>query len=149
MREWYLLTSKPRRIVMFDSAGSFIKALALPDRGEPADLAADRWGRLYVLDRRSGQVYRYQGRGTSLHRLAQSRSDDPVALTVDLLGNVYVLDSDNRAVEMFDADGKPLGRIGPVLPGGTQLGDPVDVSIDGSGRLFVADRRLSTILVLE
>jgi hypothetical protein len=42
-----------------------------------------------------------------------------------------------------------IATVGPTLPGGSVLGEPRDLSVDGAGRLFVSDAKLGSVLVLE
>jgi hypothetical protein len=39
--------------------------------------------------------------------------------------------------------------VGPDLGAGIELRQPVDVAVDGAGRLFIADAKLPYVLVLE
>jgi hypothetical protein len=49
---------------------------------------------------------------------------------------------------MFDRAGNKLAGLGPVLPGGLELQRPSDLTVDGAGRLWIADARLG-LVVLE
>jgi len=42
-----------------------------------------------------------------------------------------------------------LWTLGPVLPGGIELGDPRDLTVDSTGRILIADRGLRTVVVVE
>ena len=50
---------------------------------------------------------------------------------------------------MFSQTGQPLEVLGPQLPGGVELRDPRDLAVDGTGRLYIADRGTGTIVILE
>ncbi len=124
--------------------------LLTKDKPEFQDLARDVQGRIYALDRRAKNVSRlgvdrrWQGivvSGSSWKR--------PEALAVDRLGQMYVLDRGSRTVAVYDADGKRVTSLGPQLGGGIELKAPVDLAVDGTGRLFIADGKLPFIVVLE
>ena len=77
------------------------------------------------------------------------------ALDIDELGNLYILDRDANEIHVYSQTGQPLlvsGQplvLGPQLPGGVVLRDPRDLAVDGTGRLYIADRGADTIVVLE
>ena len=43
----------------------------------------------------------------------------------------------------------PRWTLGPILPGGVELRDPRDIAVDAAGRVLIADRGLSAIIVIE
>ncbi len=74
----------------------------------------------------------------------------PEALAVDAFGNSYVLDRAARRVQVYDREGVELASIGPVLPGGgLELRNPMDIAVDGMGRVFIGEGRMETVLVVE
>lgn len=123
--------------------------LTSTDGSEPVDVAAGVHGDLYVLDRRRSAVDRFTAGGSALGTVAVGVGRKPVALAVDPAGSLYVLERDSDSIGVFDARGELLERLGPALPGGLELQSPEDVAVDGSGRVFVADRRLRAVVVIE
>jgi tetratricopeptide (TPR) repeat protein len=148
-RQWFVLDSNRRQVLMYDEAASYRSLLMGNDDSEPVDLAVDYLGRLHVLDRRSKAVLRFGPEGGERTRVMQREWRRPEALAVDDLGNLYVLDRDARTIEVFDGAGQLLWQLGPQLPGGAELRGPRDISVDGAGRIFVADRDLKAFLVIE
>ena len=60
-----------------------------------------------------------------------------------------MLDRGLKRIDVFDQDGGVLWTLGPVLPGGIELGDPRDLTVDSTGRILIADRGLRTVVVVE
>jgi len=118
-------------------------------RPEFQDLARDERGRIYALDIAAAQVVRIGIDGQSEGVIVRGSWKKPEALAVDPLGNLYVLDRDTRRVEVFDSRGQRLTAVGPQLGAGIELRQPVDLAVDGSGRLFIADRKLPFVVMLD
>ncbi len=116
---------------------------------EIVDLALDRRGRLYALDREQNRVIRFGLDGAAEGTVASRDWRRPEALTLDALGNVYVLDRDEKTIDVFDPDGTLLLTYGPLLPDGTELRAPRDVAVDEAGRLYVVDRDLDAVFILD
>ena len=148
-RQWLVLDGNMKSVYVFDAAAGYRSLLTGDDILEPVDLAVDYLGRIYVLDRRSDSVVRFAADGTRPTRLIQRNWRRPEAITVDELGNLYVLDRDAKTVEVFDAGGNLRWQLGPQLPGGIELKSPRDIGVDGSGRIYIADRSLKAFLVVE
>ncbi len=113
------------------------------------DLARDAQGRIYALDDRAAQVRRISRDGVDEGVIAEGDWKKPVALAVDELGYLYVLDRGPGTVDLIAPDGRRLARTGPELDGGIELRNPVDLAVDGGGRLFIADTRLPFVVMLD
>ena len=148
-RQWLVLDQNKKSVYVFDEAARYRSLLTSDDNREPVDVAVDYLGRIYVLDRRTKSVVRFAADGTQPTRLIQRNWRRPEAITVDELGNVYVLDRDAKTVEVFGAGGNLRWQLGPQLPGGIELNSPRDIGVDGSGRIYIADRSLKAFLVVE
>ncbi|MEE8524487.1 MAG: hypothetical protein V3T72_11195 [Thermoanaerobaculia bacterium] len=146
---WFLLSDDWKGLLVYDDPRRG-KELMAENRPQLEDLAQDDRGRIYVLDRKTKTVTRL-GADRQRQEIVVSGPGwrRPTALDVDRAGNVYVLDRGNRTVEVYGADGRRLTSLGPVLGGGIELKNPVDLAVDGGGRLFIADEKLPFLVVLE
>ena len=147
---WVLLDDDLGWVVRFDPNGTYLSTVHTEQRGEEiVDVAADRRGRLWLLDRDGDRVLRFGLDGVPDGPVVTGEWRRPEALTVDAIGNVYVLDRDAKIVDVFAPDGRLTLRLGPRLPDGTEMRSPRDVAVDASGRLYLADRDLNAVFVLE
>lgn len=119
----------------------------------PIDLAPGPGGTVHVLDggsRSSPPSVLIFRDDWELAGTVTGAWERPEALAVDAFGNSYVLDRASRRVQVYDREGAELAAIGPVLPGGgLELRNPMDVAVDGMGRVFIGEGRMETVLVVE
>jgi N-acetylneuraminic acid mutarotase len=127
----------------------------------PRSILVDRSGELYIADTRNNRIRKIDSSGTitTVAGLAGSsgstgdggeatraRLNSPHGIFMDDTGNLYIADRKNHSVRMID----PSGKITTVAGGGRTDGDggpaieavlrdPVDVSVDGAGNLFIAE----------
>jgi hypothetical protein len=146
--DWFLLAKSYDGLLNYQTA-RLGQELLTAQRYELADIDRDLFGRIYLLDAQSNKVLRLTVDRRTVEVLATGTWKKPAAFSLDVLGNVYVLDRGTRKVEIYDARGKLVGSVGPDLGGGLELKDPQDVAVDGNGRLFIADRKLPFVVVLE
>ena len=68
-------------------------------------------------------------------------------LTVDTHGNLYVCDTGpNKLIFKLDVNGKPVARYPLAQPGTGHLIDPVDITVDTSGYLYIVDEQGHRVL---
>jgi len=127
-----------------------------PDK--PIDVAVNSFGDVFVANE-NGNVKVYAGRNHQYELVrtlegSNTRIQHPLAIAVDQVGSLYLAEA---------GDGPGKGRIewfagglnGNVTPNrvisGRKSGvtDPVGVSMDASGRCFVADRSSNKVLVFD
>ncbi len=132
----------------------------------PSGIAVDSKGVVYVADQNNdrirviaaGKVTTLAGSGTGGYKdgaAATAQFSDPSGVAVDSKGNVYVADQNNDRVRRI-AGGKVTtiagsGTIGmkdgPALS--AQFDTPIDVEVDATGRVFVADQNNHAIRVIK
>ncbi len=146
--DWLVIARSWKSVLSYESTrrGQALLAAARP---EPVDLAQDHLGRTYVLDRDSRSVLRLGVDRRQVDTVLKGTWRRPVALALDALGNLFVLDRGERTVEMFSPSGKRQAKLGPQLGAGIELRRPVDLTIDGSGRVFIADSDLPFLVMLD
>lgn len=145
-REWLILDREKKALCRFHRGGKpTSRPLAAAD---VIDLAIGAHGEVLLLDKKSKQITVLDQTWNVKHRVSGSWRR-PEAIAADSAGNIYVLDTAQKTVMITTPDGAARGSFGPVLPGGTELKNPADITLDGEGRLFIADARLAQVFVLE
>ncbi|MCP4657011.1 MAG: hypothetical protein GY856_16490 [bacterium] len=145
---WYVAAKGWKSLLRYTSPRQGRELLG-SSRPEFKDLARDQRGRIYALDAEAAQVVRIGIDGRPEGVIVRGSWKKAEALAVDPLGHLYVLDRDTRQVEVFDPGGQRLTRVGPQLGAGVELRQPVDLAVDGSGRLFIADSKLPFVVMLD
>ena len=148
------------------SGGAAVELVWQSDGGaerlrEPAGLAVDRRGAVYIADAGRDRIVSLDGRtgraatgiggpgaAVGQFRFAPPAGADrdergrPLAgqLAVDADGRLHVADSHNRRLQVLDRDGHP--RAMWAIPGAAagQAVEPGGLAIDAEGHLYVADR---------
>ena len=146
---WFLLDNRFRRVLQFGPDGAFARILDTGADGEPVDLARGPRGRIFVVEKRRRGIVVFSAAGDLAGGFSIDGWREPYAVAVDLIGNVYVLDRDLKQINVFDPDGGVMWTLGPVLPGGMELRDPRDLTVDAGGRILIADRGLGAVVVIE
>lgn len=144
---------------------------------EPASIAFDKQGNLYIADTGNQRIRvlttagniqtvagggdervenRYIKGGYADGQGAASRFYAPVGLTFAADGSLYIADSLNNAVRVLSPDGKVSTVAGGELHGagngwGTdaQFDGPADIAVDTRGALWVTDRWNRTIRMVD
>lgn len=148
-----LLPLRLTRIANVVSGGGPIERLV-----EPAGVAVDAFGRLYVSDAGLNRVQRYDAHGTWLGG-AGTLGSDPGQLrrpgAVAALGNfgIAVLDRENRRVISYDLHGRLTGTLIDLdaAPLRETLGyvDPVALASDRGGAVVIADADHDRLLTFD
>lgn len=131
----------------------------------PFDVAADSAGNVYVCDHGNHAVRKITAAGvvTTLAGSGSEGSSDgtgtaasfrwPSGIAVDGGGTVYLADTDNHLIRQITAAGVVTTVGGTARTNGSTDGvgssarffNPKDVTVDGSGNLYIADRGNHTI----
>ena len=108
----------------------------------PAALTTPRGDRL-VADGKAKIVIRISPDGKYLGLFASS----PAArMAMNGLDDVAMLDKGSKSISIADRDGKILGKI-PDKGTGYELADPIDITYDTMGHLYVLDRGRASVFV--
>ncbi|GAB4321969.1 MAG: hypothetical protein Kow0059_16880 [Candidatus Sumerlaeia bacterium] len=112
-------------------------ARALPpvshSNAQPARVAVDDAGRIYVSDPAAGSVFVYDGTLGALGEIGGL--DLPLGVAADSARNrLYVGDDERDRIEVFDLDG---AFIETIAAGEVQM--PNDLALDSAGNVYVAD----------
>ena len=129
--------TKSGRIQVFDAGGKFITQWAVDPKMPLRDLAADRKGTVYVVQR--GEINRFEGAsGNSLGKLEYSGGErayfDDARVTLDG-GLIAVMN--NEDIVRFNSNGQVVRAINKSIS--AQTGDPESVdtmAVDGLGNIY-------------
>ena len=112
----------------------------------PADIALNAAGQIYVADRWHGRVQIYNSEGTYVSTLGGGTENYsfscPTGLTIDKNGYIYVTDCWRHRVQIFDASHGYVATLGtPDVPGSgdAYFNNPQGVAVDSNGFIYVAD----------
>lgn len=118
---------------------------------QPAGLALDAEGNLYVADGQNHRIQKFDSEGRFLAAWGASGGEEgqfnePWGVAVDEDGNVYVADTWNHRIQKFNSDlefvtawGEPFTAVGEREPEPVELFGPRDIAVDGEGNLWVTD----------
>lgn len=110
----------------------------------PAGIAADSSGNIFVADSGNYRVQRFTAQGAYTRRWGSSGSGDyqfrtPLGIAVDSTGNVFVADTGNCRIVKYNGDGDYLDQFGSRGTGELEFLSPRGVAVDRFGDIYVAD----------
>jgi len=127
-------------------SGNFLGQVEWDEDHYFQDVAVTADGGLLAASRIfSDDLLRFDPQGNLLWAVQDAiseQSGDPeldMKLAADGLGNIYALGSFNNAVFKFTPEGKYVTRFGSEGDEPGQLHAPLDIAVDGYGRVYVSD----------
>lgn len=99
---------------------------------QPAGLALDAAGNLYVADTGNNAIRRVSATGVISTLAPSAGFESPAGLALDAAGNLYVADSGNNAVREVDS-------TSAVSTVSSAFSAPYGVAVDAAGNLYIAD----------
>ncbi len=143
-----------REVVMSEAAGKKTLMKYGDKQGQvknPAGLAADSKGRIFVADTGNSRVQIFGADGVFVNTFGASGSNEgnfrgPAGLALNANGNIYVADPNNKRVQAFNSDGIFLFAVGPQV-GTFALRNPVSVRVDSGKNLHILDADLKKVIV--
>jgi tripartite motif-containing protein 71 len=140
----YVLDQVRARIVVFArSSGQPVASIGSPGSGpgellSPSALAIDAGGTISVADSGNARIARFTTDGTYLGSTAVPDEPRGIAVTPDG-SRTYVSDVRNR-ITVYAPDGTQLAQFGGTGSKLGKLGAPAQMTLDGAGNLWVAER---------
>jgi sugar lactone lactonase YvrE len=116
---------------------------------QPADLAVNSVGDIYILDTLNGAVECYDSQGKNKRTFGRKATDKtspgqgefilPFSIAVDAKDNIYVGDVSRNDIQVFDAGGKYLRTVSVDVSGGQAPLRPNGLHVLDDGRLVMTD----------
>ncbi|MEA2516310.1 MAG: tripartite motif-containing protein 71 [Actinomycetota bacterium] len=141
--------------------GDFGKAGTVASGGlaEPYDVAVDKDGFIYVVDRGTFVVQKYTPKGDFLFSIGVPNGADgtheddgqlyyPNAIALNSTGSwLYVADTQNSRIQVFDAIGGGfIMKWGTQGNGDDQMDNPTGIALDANDNVYVADSRNARVM---
>ncbi len=117
---------------------------AVPLEVYPLDVAINKQGTVFVVDRNLPGIWKYQADQLSIFVQGPKRFREPLnairCITLDHEGRLLVGDSATREIYRISEDGKAE----PITGG--EIGIPMDIAVKSDGTIYVADVELRKLV---
>ncbi len=147
----YILDIFSDRLLVLDSAGKYVKHIALPqDQGFISDFAVSAAGNIFLLDSVNALVYSASKDSKDFLPLTRSLKEDmnfPANITVDKSGIIYLADQTGSAVTMLGPDGSFRGHQSGFGWKEGLVRYPSQLCINEKEEIFIADRENNRIQI--
>jgi DNA-binding beta-propeller fold protein YncE len=139
--------------VMLTAASAARASVGLAPLAEPAAVAVDAAGAIYVCEALGDRVSVFDAQGARLRGWGRpgrgaGELDGPRGIAVGDDGRVYVADTGNDRIQVFAPDGAFLSEWGRHGTGASELDGPEAIAAAG-GRVYVADTGNNRIQVFR
>lgn len=128
-------------------------ALTLGPLDEPAAVATDRQGAIFIAEAGACRVSVFDPRGRLLRRWGRRGAGNgqfrrPRGIAVSPDGRVYVADSDNHRIEVFSSEGAFQTSWGGFGTDPGRFNEPLGLAVDAR-RVYVADARNDRVQIFD
>ena len=164
----YIVEDNGHRLVKLNAAGQPQWTVGVPglkgdwDSGNdkldnPADVAVDAAGRVYVADQWHGRIQIFNPDGSYYATLdnggtAENQVGCPTGVTLAPNGYLYVTDPCSQRVQIFDHNLLYLASMGTRGEAGSDnahFNEPQDIAVDSRGVIYVSDRNNHRVQVFN
>ena len=151
----YVADTKCERVQEFDGSGNYLSdfgsfgdcLLSCLDGQvkDPAGIAVDGSGNVYVADTGNHRIQEWDAAGAFVQKWGSNGSGDgqfksPKGIAIDGSGDVWVADSGNNRIQEFTSGGVLLEKWGTPGSGDGQFKSPVDLDFGADGAVWVLDK---------
>jgi len=138
----WVLDSENHRVLGFSRENFQVKYIISLE--EPVDIAADEYGNLYVLDKKSQRVFKHDSNGANIGSFGVPNLKQAYLLAIGKESNLYVIDRQYNGFLIFSPEGEFIGVFGD-FENVSEGFPPSDITADKKGNIFVVDGRTGII----
>jgi DNA-binding beta-propeller fold protein YncE len=122
-------------------AAAPITALVSSGLNQPAGVAVDGAGNVYIADTGNNAIKKWNAASQTVSTLVSSGLSAPQSVAVDGGGNVYIADTYDEAIKEWNATGNTVS----TLVSSACYYQPFGVAVDAAGNVYLADGANSAI----
>ncbi|MEW6600483.1 MAG: 6-bladed beta-propeller [Nitrospirota bacterium] len=147
-RNLYVAASHFPGVFYIDRTGRTIDIIEPEEEGRKVNLnnvVIDKTGRIYVISEDESHIYVYDENRKFIYKFGEKggstgKLSRPKAIGIDdHTGRSYVVDYMRHTISAYDKEGKYLFEFGGLGWSEGWFQHPINLTVDGKGRIFVAD----------